>query len=97
MTVPINTSWRHAIRVAFQRLPATMRRRYTCRLLRRLDVLAWRLKGPLHVEWSTESGVLVQVHPSGSRVELRSVWPGWMYQWSCRQNRHPWIWKLLNV
>lgn len=70
---------------------------YTCRLLIRIDRLIYLLRGQWTF-WDKKSGHLVKRWPSGSKSEVRTHFPGWMF-WKAAevQNRWPWTRKVLSL
>mgnify|MGYP001573492162 CR=1 FL=1 len=68
---------------------------YTCRLLRRLDWLLYRVTFRV-VVWS--GGYLCRLSRAGVLWEARSFFPGWMYSLAAWvQNRWFWTRKILSV
>jgi hypothetical protein len=68
---------------------------YTCRLLRRLDAVIWRVRGR-EVFW-TRDGYLCELMPRGHGVELATHFPGAFYTAAAWvQNRWLWTRKVLS-
>jgi hypothetical protein len=69
---------------------------YTCRLLRRIDGVLWRLRGK-EVFWSSD-GHLCQRYPKGHGGELPTHFPGRFYVVAASvQNRWPLTRKVLSL
>jgi hypothetical protein len=69
---------------------------YTCRLLRRVDKIIWKLRGK-RVYWSSD-GHLCERYPAGHGGELDTHFPGWMYVAAAKvQNRWFWTRKVLSA
>ena len=69
---------------------------YTCRLLIRIDMLLYRLRGR-RVYWSG-CGHLCERMPAGHGVELRSHFPSGWFRWAADvQNRRPWTRRVLSL
>jgi hypothetical protein len=71
---------------------------YTCRLLRRLDLVIYRLRG-IDAEFSKTTGHLVYCPPELRHSwELTSHFPDWMFRLATKiQNRWLWTRKVLSA
>jgi len=68
---------------------------YTCRLLRRIDGLLYQLRG-WRIVWC--DGHVCRRYPSGSKVEVPTHFPDWMYLLASKvKNRWPWTRKVLSL
>jgi hypothetical protein len=68
---------------------------YTCRLLKRVDALLYRLRGR-RVCWL--DGTLCERMSAGHGVELRSHFPDGWFRWAADvQNRRPWTRRMLSI